>query len=124
MASQAPKGPVEGTGIHEPGLAGQHLQTIAVTAGRPPRDVDAPFNQPVVFASTYLGTHEPGPSTAGYGRDGNPTWWALEEALGKLEGGPALTFASGMAAAHAIVELLPPGATIVLPVNCYLGSRR
>jgi len=26
-----------------------------------------------------------------------------------------------MAAAHAVVELLPPDATVVLPVNCYLG---
>jgi cystathionine gamma-synthase len=121
MASQAPTGPDKGRDIRTLGSAGQHPETIAVTAGRPPRDVDAPFNQPVVFASTYVGTHEPGRDTVGYGRDGNPTWLALEEALGRLEGGRALTFASGMAAAHAIAELLPPRATVVLPVNCYLG---
>jgi cystathionine gamma-synthase len=121
MASEVPTGPDKGIGIHEPGPAGLRAETIAVTAGRPPRDVDAPLNQPVVFASTYVGTHEPSPGTVGYGRDGNPTWRVLEEALGQLEGGPALTFASGMAAAHAIVELLLPGATVVLPINCYLG---
>jgi cystathionine gamma-synthase len=97
MASQPPKRPDKGIGISTPGQAGQRLETIAVTAGRPPRDVDAPFNQPVVFASTYVGTHEPGPGTVGYGRYGNPTWDALEEALGRLEAGRALTFASGMA---------------------------
>jgi cystathionine gamma-synthase len=121
MASQAPTGPDKGRDIRAPDPADLHPETIAVTAGRPRRDVDAPFNQPVVFASTYVGTHEPEGGTMGYGRDGNPTWQALEDALGRLEGGRALTFASGMAAAHAIVELLPPGATVVLPVNCYLG---
>jgi cystathionine gamma-synthase len=121
MACQPPKAPDKGVGIGAPGAAGLRPETIAVTAGRPPRDIDAPFNQPVVFASTYVGTHEPGPGTMGYGRDGNPTWRALEEALGRLEGGRALAFASGMAAANAVVELLPPGATVVLPLNCYLG---
>jgi cystathionine gamma-synthase len=121
MASEVPTRPDKGMTTRGSGRGGQHLETIAVTAGRPPRDVDAPLNQPVVFASTYVGTHEPGRGTVGYGRYGNPTWQALEEALGRLEGGRALTFASGMAAAHAVVELLPPGGTVVLPVNCYLG---
>jgi cystathionine gamma-synthase len=121
MASQPPQGPDKGMGVGAPGQAGQRLETIAVTAGRPPRDVDAPLNQPVVFASTYVGAHEPGPDTMGYGREGNPTWHALEEALGRLEAGRALAFASGMAAANAVVELLPLDATVVLPVNCYLG---
>ena len=51
----------------------------------------------------------------GYGRYGNPTWHALEEAIGALEGGRALAFGSGMAAAHAVLELLPPGFCLVLP---------
>jgi len=97
-----------------------HPDTLAVTAGRPPRVVDAPFNPPVVFASTYVGSADPR-STVGYGRYGNPTWTALESAIGALEGGQALAFASGMAAAYAALELLPRGGTIVLPTNCYLG---
>ena len=60
-------------------------------------------------------------ATVGYGRDGNPTWPALEEAIGALEGGAALTFASGMAASHAVLELVEPGAAVVLPQHCYLG---
>lgn len=96
------------------------LDTLTVAAGRPSRDVDAPFNPPVVFASTYVGATDP-TGTVGYGRYGNPTWTALESAIGALEGGQALTFASGMAAAYAALELLPRGGTIVLPTNCYLG---
>ena len=96
-------------------------ETLAVTAGRPARVVGGPLNPPVVFASTYIGTHDPADAELGYGRDGNPTWQALEDVLGVLEGGRAVTFASGMAATHAVLEQLPPGAVLVLPRHCYLG---
>ena len=102
-------------------LTTRRLETLAVTAGRPERVVDAPLNPPVVFASTYVGAHDVQAANIGYGRYGNPTWQALEEALGALEGGRALTFSSGMAAAHAVLELLRPGGIIVIPHNCYLG---
>ena len=46
---------------------------------------------------------------------------ALEEAIGALEGGQALAFASGMAAAYAVLELIEPGSTVVVPDSCYLG---
>ena len=98
-----------------------HLETVAVTAGRPEHVVDAPLNPPVVFASTYVGAHDTSAAEIGYGRYGNPTWDALERAVGALEGGRALTFASGMAAAHAVLELMPIGGVIVVPHNCYLG---
>ena len=97
------------------------LETVAVTAGRPDQVVDAPLNPPVVFASTYVGAHETSAASIGYGRYGNPTWLALEQAIGALEGGRALSFASGMAAAHAVLELVPPRGVIVIPDNCYLG---
>jgi cystathionine gamma-synthase len=98
-----------------------HVETVAVTAGRPERSVDAPLNPPVVFASTYVGAHDTSAATIGYGRYSNPTWQALEQAIGALEGGRALTFASGMAAAHAVLELVPPNGVIAIPQNCYLG---
>jgi cystathionine gamma-synthase len=98
-----------------------HIETVAVTAGRPERAVDAPLNPPVVFASTYVGAHDTSAATLGYGRYSNPTWQALEQAIGALEGGRALTFASGMAAAHAVLELMPPDGVIAIPHNCYVG---
>ena len=109
---------------HRPDRTSQHplrLETVAVTAGRPDRVVDAPLNQPVVFASTYIGAHDVSTAEIGYGRYGNPTWQALEQAIGALEGGQALTFASGMAAVHAVLELMSPGTVVVIPHNCYLG---
>ena len=91
-----------------------------MTAGRPPRLGGAALNPAVHFASTYVGSHDVS-QTVGYGRDGNETWRALEDAVGALEGGRALTFASGMAACHAVLELLDPGAVVVIPGDCYLG---
>lgn len=93
-----------------------HRNTVAVTAGRPARVPDAPLNTPLVPASTYVGGGE-----LGYGRYGNPGWTALEDAIGALEGGRALTYGSGMAAAHVVLELLPVGGTLVIPRHCYLG---
>lgn len=92
--------------------------TVAITAGRPDVVPDGPLNPAVVFASTY---HAGGP--VAYGRDGNPTWDAFEAALGALEGGEALAFASGMAAVAAVLETLPVGAAIVLPRDGYTGTR-
>src|SRR5262245_7189123 len=93
-------------------------ETIAVMAGRGPRVPDGPLSAPVVFAGTY---HAGGP--VGYGRDGNPTWAALEETIGTLEGGRALAFASGMGAITAVLESMTLGAVIVFPADSYMGTR-
>jgi cystathionine gamma-synthase len=92
--------------------------TVAVTAGRPPRFPDAPLSEPVSFASTF---HAGGP--VAYGRDGNPTWTVLEAALGALEGGVALAFASGMAALAAVLDEVSVGGVVVAPSHSYYGSR-
>jgi cystathionine gamma-synthase len=56
--------------------------------------------------------------------EGTPTWRALEDAVGQLEGGEAVAFASGMATATAVLERLPIGARVVYPAVSYLGVRR
>src|SRR4051794_17835026 len=84
--------------------------TLAVTAGRPPHAPDAPLNEPVAFASAY---HAGGPIA--YARDGNRSWSALEDAIGALEGGSALAFASGMAAIAAVFYPLALGAPVRAP---------
>ena len=60
----------------------------------------------------------------GYGRDGNPGWEALEEALGGLEDAEAVVFASGQAASMALMLTLAEGRErIVLPADGYYGAR-
>jgi cystathionine gamma-synthase len=93
-----------------------HPETSAITAGRPDATPDAPLNPPIILSSTY---HAGGP--VGYGRYGNESWSALEEAIGELEGGKTLSFSSGMAAVSAVFSILPIGAPIVASNQGYSG---
>jgi cystathionine gamma-synthase len=88
-----------------------------VSAGRDRRP-GAPLNVPLVPASSFV---------LGAGRaysrdDATPTWEALEDVVGRLEGGVAVAFASGMAAVAAVFDQLPSGAVIALPDDCYQGA--
>jgi cystathionine gamma-synthase len=91
--------------------------TLAVTAGRPDHVPDAPLNTPITMASTYVAGGE-----LEYGRYANPTWTALEDALGALEGGRCLTFASGLAAVATVLDLVGTGAKVVAPRHAYTGT--
>ena len=97
---------------------GWTADTVAVQAGRPARVPGASMNAPITMSSTYV--HD---AAIGYGRDGNAGWRALEIALGALDGGSAVTFASGLAAATAIADLVPTGGTVVLSTATYYGVR-
>ncbi|WP_436790604.1 cystathionine gamma-lyase [Yinghuangia sp. YIM S10712] len=98
--------------------------TRAVHAGRAEVSPGGPFTAGPVFASTYHLSGEPsGPFQ--YGRFANPTWVALERALGELEdAAEVVTFASGMAAISAVLlGLTAPGDTVVLPSDGYPATR-
>ncbi len=59
-----------------------------------------------------------------YTRYGNPGWARYESALGELEGGEAVVFASGMAAATALLLTgLEPGSAVAMDHGCYRGVR-
>ena len=88
-----------------------------VALGRQERMPGAGVNAPLEFTSTYVAD---GP--VNYARAGNPTWSAFEQALGSLEGGDALVFASGMAAVAAALSLAKHGAVVVAPRSAYNGT--
>ena len=91
-------------------------RTIAVTAGRPSGD-GSPINQPIVLASNFRESPD-------YARThGTESWKALETAVGSLEGGDCVSFASGMAAASAILFALAPR-IVAVPTVSYLGVRK
>jgi cystathionine gamma-synthase len=75
------------------------------------------MNPPIVLASTYHAGGE-----VGYGRYGNPTWEMWETAVGALEGGVATSYASGMAAVAAVLDLVPDGGTVVASSDAYYGT--
>jgi cystathionine gamma-synthase len=94
-----------------------HPETLAVTAGRPARDGGAPLNAPLTPASNF---HHGGELE--YARDGNPGWQAFEAALGALEGGHAVAFASGLAASAAALDtLVPAGGRVIAQRAPYFG---
>ncbi|HEY7096143.1 MAG TPA: hypothetical protein VH437_05425, partial [Terriglobales bacterium] len=83
------------------------IESWLVSAGRDRRP-GSPLNVPPCPASNFvLGEQR------AYSRDdATPGWEALEEIVGGLEGGSAVSFASGMAGIAAIFDQLPAGSVI------------
>src|SRR5437763_4910858 len=98
--------------------------TWAVHGGLPEPRQGEPFLPGPAFAAPYHLSGDPESSDYGYGRRGNPTWTAYERALGELEGGEAVAFASGMAAVTAVLlGSLEAGDAVVLPADGYFTVR-
>lgn len=101
-----------------------HRDTAILHAGYRRTDDDGPFLNGPQFSSTYTARGEPSGHQFTYGRFHNPTWTAWEDALGVLEGGHAIAFASGMAAIAAVFgTTLKPGDIVVLPSDSYYTTR-
>jgi cystathionine gamma-lyase len=101
-----------------------HRDTMILHAGYRAHQEAGPFLAGPQFSSTYTAPGEPSSHPLTYGRFHNPTWTAWEEALGVLEGGHAVAYASGMAAVAAVFGVcLKPGDVIVLPADSYYTTR-
>lgn len=84
----------------------------------------SPLSPPLVPASTFFTPGDPHQSPFVYGRYGNPTWSALEAEQERMCGAPSLALGSGMAACALVLDaLVPRGATIVAPSDCYYTVR-
>lgn len=91
--------------------------TIAVSAGRPEPQPDAPLNAPVEFASALAAGGQ-----IEYTRADARNSSALENVLGALEGGRAVLFSSGLAAVDAVLDIYQPK-SVVRPPVIYSGTR-
>ena len=81
-----------------------------------------PLNVPIVLASNFHADADTGQDSRAYSRtDATPGWEALETAVGQVEGGHAVAFASGMAAIAAVLDLVPAGGRIIALEDCYFG---
>ncbi len=87
-----------------------------------------------MFAAPYHTPGDPADTPYTYARSHNPSWTALERAIGQMESGElasgakyrasALVFASGMAAVTAVFgAVLRPGDVVVLQSNAYFAAR-
>ena len=104
--------------------AGWGPNTRAIHAGLPDPVQGEPLLPGPVLAAPY---HLRGAADAapyGYGRDANPTWTAVEAALGGLEDAESVVFSAGMAAMSAVLEpALGAGDVLVAVHDGYPGVR-
>ncbi|MBF0619995.1 MAG: cystathionine gamma-synthase [Candidatus Omnitrophica bacterium] len=101
------------------------FETRAIHAGQLPDPttgaVIVPVYQTSTFAQDGLGVHK----GYEYSRSGNPTRFALEQAVASLEEGKfGLAFASGLAATAAVLNLFQSGDNIVVGDDLYGGTYR
>jgi cystathionine gamma-synthase len=99
--------------------------TRAVRAGLENCDVTGAVVPPLHLSSTYAFRGFGDKRKYDYSRSGNPTRDLLGEALADLEGGAgAVITASGMGAITLVGHLLPVGARVIAPHDCYGGTFR
>jgi cystathionine gamma-synthase len=86
------------------------------------RDIVPPLYLATTFERAADGSY---PGGRVYSRDGSPAYDPAEALLRELEGGAAAAlFASGMAAASAVLQALKPGSRVVAPHNMYWALRK
>ncbi|HEX5354134.1 MAG TPA: aminotransferase class I/II-fold pyridoxal phosphate-dependent enzyme [Rhodanobacteraceae bacterium] len=97
------------------------FDTLAVHAGAEPDPATGAVAPSIQLSTTFVHGN---PGDLSYQRADNPTQRRLEAALAAMEGGErALAFASGMAAVAAVLDTLQRGQTVVVPEDCYVGTR-
>lgn len=99
--------------------------TRAIHAGQYPDPTTGAVTVPIYATSTYVqdapGVHK----GFDYGRSHNPTRFAFERAIAALENGEAgFAFASGLAGASAILDLLDKDSHIIAVDDLYGGTYR
>jgi cystathionine gamma-lyase len=101
------------------------LETIAIHAGQPSDPLTGAVIPPIYQTTTFAQDELGGSPAWCYTRTGNPTRSALEAALAAVEGGRfGLAFASGLAAANAVLQTLSAGDHVVASQDLYGGCWR
>ncbi|MHB8570819.1 MAG: trans-sulfuration enzyme family protein [Metallibacterium sp.] len=101
------------------------LGTRAIHAGQSPDPSTGAIMTPIYATSTYV-QRSPGKHQGyEYSRTHNPTRFAYERCVADLEGGVAgFAFASGLAAAGTVLELLDSGSHVIAMDDLYGGTYR
>jgi cystathionine gamma-synthase len=113
------------TGPEPTGADPLGFESLAVHAGQPPDPGTGAVVTPIFQTSTYAQSGVGQHLGYDYSRTANPTRSALEQCLAALEGAShGLAFASGMAAADALLRQLGPGDHVLIPDDAYGGTYR
>ena len=112
--------PDDGKRLNRHGFA-----TRAIHAGQSPDPTTGAIMPPIYATSTYV-QDSPGVHKGyEYSRTQNPTRMAYERCIADLEGGGAgFAFASGLAAAATILDLLDTGSHVIVVDDLYGGTYR
>ncbi|MEY2988682.1 MAG: hypothetical protein RJB13_2203 [Pseudomonadota bacterium] len=103
----------------------QGIETVCVHAGVEPEATTGAIMTPIFQTSTYVQAAPGEHKGYDYSRGGNPTRTALETALAALECAKhGVSFASGLAAVHAIAQMLNPGDHVLVCDDVYGGTGR
>ena len=101
------------------------FDTLAIHAGQPNEALTGAVVTPIYQTTTYAQDELAGKPDYCYSRTGNPSRAALEANLAALEGGRfGLAFASGLAAANAVLQTLSSGDHVVASQDLYGGCYR
>ncbi len=102
-----------------------HFETLAIRVGQEPDKATGATIVPIYQTSTFTQQEIGNNKGFEYTRSGNPTRAALEACLASLEEGKyGLSFASGLAAEHAVLSMLRPGDHVIAPFDLYGGTYR
>lgn len=103
----------------------QFDETILCSAGINDDAAHGAVIPPLYLSANYSFDGYGGKRAYDYTRSGNPTRDVLGKALAALEGGAgAIVTSSGMSAVDLVLNLLPGGARVVAPHDCYGGTWR
>lgn len=101
------------------------FDTLAIHAGQPDDPLTGAVVTPIYQTTTYAQDQLAGSPPWCYSRTGNPTRAALEANLAALEGARSgFAFASGLAAANAVLQCLSAGDHVVASRDLYGGCYR
>lgn len=102
-----------------------NILTDLVHAGHWDEDPTGTSSLPIFRGSTFSQDNPLSNPRWDYGRSGNPTRAAVEEAIAMLEGGVAgFAFASGIAAVNSVLMMFQTGDHVVVGEDIYGGSFR
>ncbi|MFT4251072.1 MAG: PLP-dependent aspartate aminotransferase family protein [Caulobacter sp.] len=108
-----------------PGKNRLAFATRAIHGGQFPDPSTGAVMTPIYATSTYVQSSPGEHKGFEYSRSQNPTRFAFERAVADLESGTAgFAFASGLAAASTILEILDSGAHVIASDDLYGGSFR
>lgn len=103
----------------------QNIQTIAIHAGNDLNSNVSDVIMPIHLSTTFERNADGSQSDYMYTRANNPNRLTVENKMAAIEGATtAVAFASGLAAINALFEsVLEPDCHVILPDDCYHGTR-